>query len=206
MNRFAYQIYEMAQLAMAPARAFSDLTCLMFKNPADLDLHADGPQHRGLRGIVRAGHAALRQAAFGIDKASVNGAEVEVSEEIVLVKPFCGLPHFVRPARQLRPAAAPARSSRRCRAITRRCCGDGGNISANRRCLHQRLDGRAGVPMSLGKFDLDDYIDYVVDMCEFLSLEAETPLPFSRCASLPFRAGGDGADGGAGEPLCFCLR
>ena len=33
MNRYSYQMYEMAHAALAPARAFSDASRLFFKNP-----------------------------------------------------------------------------------------------------------------------------------------------------------------------------
>ena len=32
------------------------------------------------------------------------------------------------------------------------------------------------VPLSLGRFDLDDYIDYVIEMCEFLDVAGGPPV------------------------------
>eukprot|EP01037_Dinobryon_pediforme_P021425 gene21425-22290_t len=39
MNRYSYQIYEMAHLALAPARVISDATRLMYQNPINPFAH-----------------------------------------------------------------------------------------------------------------------------------------------------------------------
>jgi poly(3-hydroxybutyrate) depolymerase len=178
MNRFAYQFYEMAQLAMAPARAVSDIARLTFKNPVNPLTYT--PVGRGIAASAELFERVTRRygkPAFGIDTVFVNGEEVGVSEEIVLVKPFCALLHFLRDL----PVDAPpsprllivAPMSGHYATLLR------GTVEAFLQThdvyITDWMDARV-VPMSLGKFDLDDYIDYVADICEFLSLEAETPF------------------------------
>jgi poly(3-hydroxybutyrate) depolymerase len=178
MNRFAYQFYEMAQLALAPARAVSDLTRLTFKNPANPMTYT--PVGRNIAASAELFERMTRRygkPVFGIDAVSVNGEEVAVTEEIVLVKPFCHLLHF---SRDLPPNAPPqsrllivAPMSGHYATLLR------GTVEAFLQThdvyITDWVDARV-VPLSLGKFDLDDYIDYVVEMCEFLSLQAETPF------------------------------
>ena len=97
MNRFAYQFYEMAQLAMAPARAVSDLTRLTFKNPANpLAYTSMGRNIAASAELFERVTRRYGKPAFGIDTVFVNGEEVGVMEEVVRVLPFCHLLHFVR--------------------------------------------------------------------------------------------------------------
>jgi len=81
MNRFAYQFYEMAQLAMAPARAVSDLTRLTFKNPVNpLAYTAIGRNIAASAELFERVTRRYGKPAFGIDSVFVNGEEVAVTE------------------------------------------------------------------------------------------------------------------------------
>ncbi|MCW2273020.1 polyhydroxyalkanoate depolymerase [Rhodoblastus acidophilus] len=178
MNRFAYQFYEMAQLAMAPARAISDLTRLTFKNPVNPLAYT--PMGRNIAASAELFERVTRRygkPAFGIDSVFVNGEEVAVGEEVVLVKPFCHLLHFTRDL--------PAGSAPQSRLLIVAPMS-GHYATLLRGTVEQFLqthdvyitdwvDARI-VPLSLGKFDLDDYIDYVAEICEYLSTAEETPF------------------------------
>ncbi|MCW2282245.1 poly(3-hydroxybutyrate) depolymerase [Rhodoblastus acidophilus] len=178
MNRFAYQFYEMAQLALAPARAVSDLTRLTFKNPVNPLAYT--PMGRNIAASAELFERVTRRygkPAFGIESVFVNGEEVAVTEEVVLVKPFCHLLHFVRDL--------PAGSAPQSRLLIVAPMS-GHYATLLRGTVEQFLqthdvyitdwvDARI-VPLSLGKFDLDDYIDYVADFCEYLSTAEETPF------------------------------
>ncbi|MCW2314795.1 poly(3-hydroxybutyrate) depolymerase [Rhodoblastus acidophilus] len=178
MNRFAYQIYEMAQMAMAPARAVSDLTRMTFKNPANpLAYTSMGRNIAASAELFERVTRRYGKPAFDIETVFVNGQEVAVSEETVLVKPFCHLVHF---ARDLPPGSAPqsrllivAPMSGHYATLLR------GTVEAFLQThdvyITDWVDARV-VPLTLGKFDLDDYVDYVVDICEFLSLAGGTPF------------------------------
>jgi poly(3-hydroxybutyrate) depolymerase len=178
MNRFAYQFYEMAQLAMAPARAMSDFTRLTFKNPANPLTYT--PVGRNIAASAELFERVTRRygkPAFGIDTVFVNGQEVAVTEEMVLLKPFCNLLHFVRdlPAghkpqpRLLIVAPMSGHYATLLRGTVETF------LQTHDVYITDWVDARI-VPLSLGKFDLDDYIDYIVEMCEFLSLEGVAPV------------------------------
>jgi poly(3-hydroxybutyrate) depolymerase len=177
MNRFAYQLYEMAQLAMAPARAVSDMTRLAFKNPINpLTYTSAGRNIAATAELFERVTRRYGKPAFGIDTVAVNGETVGVSEEIVWVKPFCHLVHFVRDL----PISPPqprllivAPMSGHFATLLRGTVET--FLQTHDVYITDWVDARV-VPLSLGKFDLDDYIDYVVEMCEFLSLEAGTPF------------------------------
>jgi poly(3-hydroxybutyrate) depolymerase len=178
MNHFAYQFYEMAQLAMAPVRAVSDFTRMTFNSPVNpLTYTSMGRNIAASAELFERMTRRYGKPAFGLHKTMVNGQEVGVMEEIVWLKPFCHMVHFVR---DLPPNTPPqprllivAPMSGHYATLLR------GTVEAFVQThdvyITDWVDTRV-VPLSLGKFDLDDYIDYIVDMCEFLSLASETPF------------------------------
>ncbi|MCI4677226.1 polyhydroxyalkanoate depolymerase [Rhodoblastus acidophilus] len=178
MNHYAYHFYEMAHLAMAPARALSDLTRLTFKNPANPMAYT--PLGRNLAASAELFERLTRRygkPAFGLDKTIVNGKAVAVEEEIVWVRPFCQLRHFRR--------HLPPRTPRQSRLLI--VAPMSGHYATLLRGTVETflpthdvfvtdwVDARL-VPLSAGRFDLDDYIDYVVEMCEFLDVAGAPPV------------------------------
>jgi poly(3-hydroxybutyrate) depolymerase len=177
MNRYAYHFLEMAQLAMAPARALSDFTRLTFKNPANPLAYT--PLGKNLAASAELFERMTRRygkPAFGLDKTFVNGVEVEVTEEVVWHKPFCHLLHFKRDL----PPDAPQQPR-----LVIVAPMSGHYATLLRGTVEQFLqthdvyitdwvDARM-VPLAAGKFDLDDYIDYVIEICEHMSLAEAGP-------------------------------
>ena len=90
----------MLHLAFAPARAVTDAMLHTFKNPLN-------PLHHTSLGRSIAASAELFERMtrrygkpiFGFDTTIVDGVEVEIVEEIVWTRPFCGLLHFKRAVR-----------------------------------------------------------------------------------------------------------
>jgi poly(3-hydroxybutyrate) depolymerase len=171
MNRYAYHFYEMAQLAMAPARAVSDFTRITFKHPINpLSYTAVGRNLAASAELFERMTRRYGKPAFGIDKTTVNGEEVAVEQEIAWIRPFCQLVHFKRhlphdAPRQPRLLIVAPMSGHYATLLR-------GTVETFLQThdvyITDWIDARM-VPLSLGKFDLDDYIDYVVEMCEFLS-------------------------------------
>ncbi|MGO9389859.1 polyhydroxyalkanoate depolymerase [Rhodoblastus sp.] len=179
MNRYAYHFFEMAQLAMAPARAFSDFTRLTFKNPVNpITYTAVGRNLAASAELFERMTRRYGKPAFGVDKAMVEGQEVEIEEEIVWLRPFCQLLHFKRRFLPETAVGQPrllivAPMSGHYATLLR------GTVETFLQThdvhITDWVDARL-VPLSFGKFDLDDYIDYVADMCQHLN-EAGGP-PF----------------------------
>jgi poly(3-hydroxybutyrate) depolymerase len=178
MNHYAYHFFEMAQMAMAPARALSDLTRMAFKNPINpLTYTQVGRNLAASAELFERVTRRYGKPAFDIEKTFVGGHEVAVEPEIVWLRPFCHMLHFVRDL----PLDAPPQPRLLIVAPM-----SGHYATLLRGTVEQFLqthdvyitdwvDARQ-VPLALGKFDLDDYIDYVVEMCEHLSHAGGEPF------------------------------
>ena len=116
-----YQAYQAHSDIMVPVRAWASAALRAFGQP--LAGVADNAVLRNLTAayelIARAGLTHARPA-FGIDSVTVGNREVAVHEDAALTTPFGTLLHFKKDIDTA--AAARARWSRRCRAISRRCC------------------------------------------------------------------------------------
>lgn len=104
--------------------------------------------------------------AFGLKTTRVDDETVAVNEEILLRKPFCRLLRFHRDATQRDPKVlVVAPMSGHFATLLR------GTVEAllPEHDVHitDWVDARE-VPLSEGNFDLDDYIDYVIEFCRYL--------------------------------------
>ncbi|MGB8276625.1 MAG: polyhydroxyalkanoate depolymerase [Methylovirgula sp.] len=171
MNRYSYQWHEMAYLAVAPARAMSGITRLWFNNPANPLAHT----HMG-RNMAASAELFERltrrygKPAFGVDTVTIDGVSVPVHETVVWQRTFCKLVHFERELRrkgQIQPKLLlVAPMSGHYATLLR------GTVEAFLPYYDVYItdweDARM-VPVALGTFDLDDYIDYLIEMCQVLS-------------------------------------
>jgi poly(3-hydroxybutyrate) depolymerase len=112
---------------------------------------------------------------FGLDSITVDGVEHDVLEEIVWTRPFCNLLHFVRPTLAGHEAQPKllivAPMSGHYATLLR------GTVEAflptHRVYITDWTDARMA-PMAAGLFDLDDYIDYLIEILELLGPGAHT--------------------------------
>ena len=166
-----YWLYEMGHAALNPSRAFADATRLFFKNPAN-PLRAHDLRQVGRRGagIVRALDAPLRPAGMGHRLRTVGGERVPVHITSVWERPFCRLLHFERsfahaPRRPQPKLLIVAPMSGHYATLLR------GTVEAflpnHDVYITDWVDARM-VPVAEGRFDLDDYIDYVISMLHVL--------------------------------------
>ena len=169
-----YQIYEFNHAALQPYRAFADATRLFYSNP--MNPLAQTPFGRSIAGMAELFERTTRRyakPAFGIEKTVVDWKEVAVTEKVVWSRPFCNLIHFER--------ALPAgRKPDRKLLIVAPMSGHYATLL--RGTVESMLpyaevyitdwtDARM-VPLAAGSFDLDDYIDYVIDMFHHLGPDA----------------------------------
>jgi poly(3-hydroxybutyrate) depolymerase len=165
-----YHLYEMNHAAMSPMRAAADATRLTFKNPLNPISHtAFG---RSVTAACEVFERATRRYAkpeFGLDSTQVGGVRVPVHEEIVWSRPFCNLVHFERelpdPSRRHPKLLIVAPMSGHYATLLR------GTVEAmlprHEVYITDWVDARQ-VPLAAGRFDLDDYIDYVIAMIHHL--------------------------------------
>jgi poly(3-hydroxybutyrate) depolymerase len=160
-----YDAYEFQRSLLASASAMANFGAGMLQNPANPFAYFGGGQVMASALEVFAHAAAARgKPAFGLDHTIIDGRNVAVREEIVLQKPFGQLKRFVREGVEGGPRlliVAPM----------------SGHFATLLRGTVERMlpfadvyitDWRDAklVPLSDGRFDLDDYVDYLVEFLE----------------------------------------
>ncbi len=160
-----YDAYEFNRSLLATASAMANFGAGMLQNPANPFAYFGGGQIMASALEVFAHAAASRgKPAFGLDSTVIDGRDVAVHEEIVLQKPFGQLKRFVREGVEGGPRlliVAPM----------------SGHFATLLRGTVERMlpfadvyitDWRDAklVPLSDGSFDLDDYVDYLIEFLE----------------------------------------
>ncbi len=169
LKSYSYQMYEMAHAALAPARAFTDASAFLLRNPLNPLTHT--PFGRNMAAGVEMFERLTRRygkPTFGLPSTEIGGAQVPVTEAIVWRKPYCSLIRFVREGLADRPAPKlllVAPMSGHYATLLR------GTVEAflptHDVYITDWADARM-TPMTAGPFDLDDYIDYLIEMFAFL--------------------------------------
>ena len=160
-----YNAYEMQKSMLASASAMADFSAGLLNNPANPFAYFGGGQIVSSALEVFAHAAAPRgKPAFGLNSTIIDGKTVAVTEEVVLRKPFGQLKRFAREGVTDGPKlliVAPM----------------SGHYATLLRGTVERMlpvadvyitDWRDAklVPLSDGAFDLDDYVDYLVEFME----------------------------------------
>ena len=175
MNHYSYQLYEMAHLALAPARALSDATRHLLKNSMNPMAHtAVGKNIAAAAELFERMTRRYGKPVFGIDTTFVDGVEVEIEEQVIWEKPFCKLVHFrhepTKIKRVLPKMLIVAPMSGHYATLLRGTVET--FVKTHDIYITDWTDARM-VPLSAGHFDLDDYVDYIVEMCAVLSKEVD---------------------------------
>jgi poly(3-hydroxybutyrate) depolymerase len=170
MNVPFYHLYEFNHAAIGPARAAADMTRLYFQNPFNpMSQTQFGRSVAAACELFERSTRRYGKPEFGHASTLVSGVRVPVTERVVWHRPFCDLVHFQREIPQPRRAdpkvLVVAPMSGHYATLLR------GTVEA---LLPQHdvyitdwIDARM-VPITEGRFDLDDYIDYVISMLHAL--------------------------------------
>lgn len=161
-----YHLYEMQQAALTPARLVAELMRTTYRHP--LNPLSYTPLGRTMAANAELFERITRRFGkpeFLLVKTLINGAEVDVIEEIVYEKSFCNLIHFKRDIDRNDPKILiVAPMSGHFATLLR------GTVEAllphHDIYITDWIDAQL-VPLNEGRFDLDNYIAYIV---EFLSL------------------------------------
>jgi poly(3-hydroxybutyrate) depolymerase len=166
-----YWFYEMAHASLNPARAISDATKLAFKNPLNPWSHTDfGKSIAAACEVFERTTRRYGKPEWGLDTTEVNGMRVPIEIHNVWEKPFCRLLYFERklerPLRHPQPRLLiVAPMSGHYATLLR------GTVEAflptHEVYITDWTDARM-VPVAAGRFDLDDYVDYVIEMLQML--------------------------------------
>ena len=160
-----YDAYEVQRSFLAGASRLAGLGAGWLSNPANpWGYTSMGPMVAASLEVFAHASAPRGKPRFGIDSVRIDGKDVGVDEEVVLRKPFGQLKHFRRVGHERGPhllIVAPM----------------SGHYATLLRGTVERLlpsfdvyitDWRDAklVPLSEGSFDLDDYIDYLIEFLE----------------------------------------
>jgi poly(3-hydroxybutyrate) depolymerase len=164
-------MYEIGHAALNPGRAVADATRLLFQNPMNPLAQTEfGKSVAAACELFERTTRRYGKPEWGIADVDVNGMRVPVTVHTVWEKPFCRLLYFERqlskPLRVPHPRVLiVAPMSGHYATLLR------GTVEAflpnHEVYITDWADARM-VPMALGRFDLDDYIDYVIEILHVL--------------------------------------
>ncbi|HZP76132.1 MAG TPA: polyhydroxyalkanoate depolymerase [Pseudolabrys sp.] len=166
-----YWFYEMSHAALNPSRAFADATRLFFRNPANPLAHTTyGKSMAAAAELFERSTRRYRRPDWNIHSTTVGGEQVGVHLATVWERPFCKLIHFERalthaPRRPQPKLLIVAPMSGHYPTLLR---GTVETFLPNHEVYITDWADARMVPVSAGRFDLDDYIDYVISMLHAL--------------------------------------
>ena len=175
MSTPMYWLYEMGQAALDPSRAFADATRLFFKNPANPFAHTTyGKSVAAAMEVFERTTRRYGRPEWRIDSTLVGAERVLVHINTVWERSFCRLLHFERafthvPRRPQPKLLIVAPMSGHYATLLR------GTVEAflpNHDVYITDWRNARTVPVADGRFDLDDYIDYVISILHFLGGDA----------------------------------
>ncbi len=165
-----YHMYEFQHSLFAPARFAIDVTQQSFSNPLSPLSYMPGAKHISAAcDVMEQVTRRYGKPKFGLKETIIDGEIVAIEEQNILAKPFCKLKYFKRDIENNDPnllIVAPL--SGHYATLLR------GTVEAmlpdHNVYITDWTDAR-DVPLFEGKFDLDDYIDYLIEMIELLGPE-----------------------------------
>ncbi len=170
-----YHAYELNHAAVAPLRHLMDMNKRLCSSPYNpVSYTWTGKNISAACDLFEAVTRRYDKPAWGLDSTEINGVTVPVSEHVVWEKPFGRLLHFERQGAALAKAKGDQVDPR----VLIVAPLSGHYATLLRATVETFLpdsevfitdwaDARE-VPMSAGRFDMNDYIDYVMQMVEAL--------------------------------------
>lgn len=161
-----YKLYELNHAAIAPFRAIADAMKFTYVNPANP--LTDTPMGRAMSAGFEVFERSTRRYAkpdFGLKTTTLTSGPVDVEENIIWSKPFCDLIHFKRDLPKdyedqpkiLIVAPMSGHYATLLRGTVETLL-PGADVYVT-----DWTDART-VPQSEGSFDLDDYVDYLIEI------------------------------------------
>jgi poly(3-hydroxybutyrate) depolymerase len=179
MPPFAYEMHEMAHFSLGPMRAVWDVARTWLEHPVNpISYSAAG---RNLAASAKVFERLTRRydkPTFNLAATVVDGKMIPVAERVAWERPFCQLLHFEK--------QFDARAPRPRQKLLIVAPMSGHHATLLRGTVEAFLpfydvyitdwaDART-IPLAGGRFDLDDYISYLIAICETLSREQDGEL------------------------------
>ena len=160
-----YNAYEMQRSWLASASVLANMGAEMLQSPGNpMSYFGGGPVMASALEVFAHAAAPRGKPSFGLESTVVDGVEVAVREEIVLQMPFGQLKRFVKEGIEDAPkllivAPMSGHYATLLRGTVERM------LPKHDVYISDWRDARQ-VPLKAGRFDLDDYIDYLVAFME----------------------------------------
>ena len=170
-----YWLYEMGHAALDPSRALADATRLFFRNPVNPLAHTTyGKSVAAAMELFERSTRRYGRPEWQIDSTIVGGERVPVHINTVWERPFCRLLHFERVFKHIPRRPQPkllivAPMSGHYATLLR------GTVEAflpNHDVYITDWRSARSVPVAEGRFDLDDYIDYIISILHMMEGDA----------------------------------
>jgi poly(3-hydroxybutyrate) depolymerase len=163
-----YDAYEMQRSWMSSASSWAAIGAQLLNNPAlPMGYFGTGPIMASALQVFAHLYAERGKPEFNIARVGVDGKAYPVAESVVLEKPFGALRHFKRKGL---PKDAPrllivAPMSGHYATLLR---GTVARMAENQEVWITDWADAKMVPIEAGRFDLDDYIDYLIEFLQFI--------------------------------------
>ena len=172
-NSGLYSMKEMHNAGMAPLRMMANATKQMFSNPlSPISYTGIGRKMAATGELIERVTQSYPKPAFGLTHTLIDGKHVDVWDEVVVSKPFCNLRHFARSGKQKGEKLLIVAPMSGHHATLLR-----GTVEAmlphHDVYITDWMDGRE-VALFKGEFDLNTYIDYVIEFIEHLGTGVHT--------------------------------
>ena len=162
-----YHLYDFHRAALAPVRLTAETLQQVFSHQLlPLSYTHFGRTVAAGAELIERSTRRYAKPEFGLAQVNIDGQDVAVSEQIVARLPFCDLLHFQRAAGRSDPrvlVVAPL-SGHYATLLRDTVAG----LLPEHDVYITDWTNAADVPLGHGAFDLDEYIDYVIDFLELL--------------------------------------
>ena len=188
-----YSAYEMAYAAVTPARIAAGIGARFWRSP--LNPAANSWAGRSAAAALDVFEHALRRypkPEWGIDQTTVNGMSIPITIEAAVKKDFATLLHFKRDV----AALDTARTNKEPDPAVLIIAPLSGHYATLLRGTVEAMlpdhdvyvtdwtDARY-VPLSCGRFDLNDYIDYLIDFMRMIGRSSSSPRAHTMAVCQP---------------------
>ena len=162
-----YYMHEFARLSMAPARAWTEFMRQILDNPLNpMSVTPMGKSLSSAADIFEHLTRAYGKPEWGLNSTIIDGQEVAVEEDVLIKRTYCHLLHFKRAAERRDPkllVVAPL--SGHYATLLR---GTVETMLPDHEVYVTDWQDCRMIPVNQDRFNLNDYIDYVIDFLHLL--------------------------------------
>ncbi len=173
-NNSLYSLKEISNASMAPTRMMANAAKMMFSNPMNpLSYTGVGRQIAAAGELVERITQSYPKPEFNLKHTTIGGKTVDVWEEVALEKPFCRLLHFKRGAKRIagEKLLLVAPMSGHYATLLR---GTVEALMPHHDVYITDWQNARDIPLYKGTFDLNTYIDYIIEFLEHIGEGAHT--------------------------------